>query len=128
MRWRILHSDLPLLVWMDQSTFGAFDCPHHLDLPGSLLAPSCCSTRSSTTWAMPTRSMLRQYLQEMTSSDPALVLDSLCFASVLYRNLGVDWASSTLGFLSSAFIPIPCVLYFYGERIRKASKRARRAL
>lgn len=47
------------------------------------------------------------------------------FAAAMYNNLGVDWASSTLGFLSIAFIPIPFVLYFYGEKIRKASKWAR---
>merc|ERR1712093_220008 len=50
------------------------------------------------------------------------------FASAMYKKLGVAWASSLLGFLSIAFIPIPFVLYFYGERIRKASKRARHDL
>ena len=29
----------------------------------------------------------------------------------MYNKLGVDWASSTLAFLSIAFIPIPFVLY-----------------
>ncbi len=33
------------------------------------------------------------------------------FATAMYKNLGVDWASTTLGFLSIAFIPIPFVLY-----------------
>ena len=33
------------------------------------------------------------------------------FATAMYNNLGVGWASSTLGFLSIAFIPIPFVLY-----------------
>ena len=33
------------------------------------------------------------------------------FASAMYKNLGVGWASSTLAFLSIAFIPIPFVLY-----------------
>lgn len=33
------------------------------------------------------------------------------FATPMYRNLGVGWASSTLGFISVAFIPIPFVLY-----------------
>ncbi|KAL8921019.1 MAG: hypothetical protein Q9208_005910 [Pyrenodesmia sp. 3 TL-2023] len=46
------------------------------------------------------------------------------FANSMYRKLGVDWASSMLGFLSIAFIPIPFVLYFYGKRIRMASKMA----
>jgi len=50
------------------------------------------------------------------------------FAAAMYNNLGVAWASSTLGFLSIAFIPIPFVLYMYGERIRKASPRARHDL
>lgn len=30
----------------------------------------------------------------------------------MYDDLGVDWASSTLGFLAIAFIPIPFMLYF----------------
>jgi len=50
------------------------------------------------------------------------------FAFAAYNNLGVGWASSTLGFLFIVFIPIPFVLYMYGERIRKASKRARHDL
>ena len=33
------------------------------------------------------------------------------FATAMYKNLGVGWASSTLGFLSIAFIPIPFLLY-----------------
>lgn len=32
------------------------------------------------------------------------------FATQMYQQLGVDWASSTLGFLALAFIPIPFVL------------------
>ena len=32
------------------------------------------------------------------------------FASAMYRNLGVGWASSTLAFISIVFIPIPLVL------------------
>ena len=33
------------------------------------------------------------------------------FASAMYKDLGVAWASSTLAFISIAFIPIPFVLY-----------------
>ena len=33
------------------------------------------------------------------------------FATGMYKNLGVDWASSLLGFLSIAFIPIPFALH-----------------
>ncbi|KAH9974384.1 hypothetical protein BGW80DRAFT_1559889 [Lactifluus volemus] len=36
----------------------------------------------------------------------------------------VGWASTLLALLSCAFIPIPILLYFYGERIRLASKHA----
>jgi DHA1 family multidrug resistance protein-like MFS transporter len=48
------------------------------------------------------------------------------FASAMFRNLGVNWASSTLAFLGIAFIPIPFVLYKYGGRLRKISKHARK--
>ncbi|KAF9740656.1 hypothetical protein PMIN06_000382 [Paraphaeosphaeria minitans] len=48
------------------------------------------------------------------------------FASAMYRNLGVDWASSLLAFLGIAFIPIPFVLYIYGENLRKRSKHAKK--
>ncbi|PNS15924.1 hypothetical protein CAC42_4325 [Sphaceloma murrayae] len=40
------------------------------------------------------------------------------FATAMYRRLGVDWASSTLAFISIAFIPIPFVLYKYGRTLR----------
>jgi DHA1 family multidrug resistance protein-like MFS transporter len=46
----------------------------------------------------------------------------------MYARLGVAWGSSLLGFLSIAFIPIPFVLYYYGERIRGRSKMARHDL
>ncbi|KXJ86480.1 MFS transporter [Microdochium bolleyi] len=50
------------------------------------------------------------------------------FARAMYTKLGVAWASSTLAFISVAFIPIPFVLYRYGEWIRKKSKHARHDL
>ncbi|KAI9685985.1 MAG: hypothetical protein M1822_003968 [Bathelium mastoideum] len=40
------------------------------------------------------------------------------FASAMYNNLGVGWASSTLAFLSIAFIPIPFVLYMVSRTPR----------
>ncbi|KAK5175925.1 GTPase-activating protein [Cryomyces antarcticus] len=49
------------------------------------------------------------------------------FAGAMFKNLGVGWASSLLGFLSILFIPIPFALYFYGETLRKNhSKIARK--
>ena len=50
------------------------------------------------------------------------------FAGAMYHKLGVGWASSLLAFLSILFIPIPFVLYYYGESIRKRSKNARHDL
>jgi DHA1 family multidrug resistance protein-like MFS transporter len=43
----------------------------------------------------------------------------------MYGDLGVAWASSTLGFISIAFIPIPFILYkvrTYYMNIQKKKK------
>ena len=47
------------------------------------------------------------------------------FASVLplvvgamYKNLGVEWATSLVGFISVGMLPIPFVLWACGERLR----------
>lgn len=50
------------------------------------------------------------------------------FANAMYSRLGVAWASSLLGFLSIAFIPVPFILHYYGEKIRFRSKMARHDL
>lgn len=44
------------------------------------------------------------------------------FAAQMYENLGVDWASSVLGFVTVAMIPIPILFFFYGARIRAMSR------
>jgi MFS transporter, DHA1 family, multidrug resistance protein len=44
------------------------------------------------------------------------------FAVQMYRKLGVSWASSLLGFLTAAMIPIPIFFFIYGSRIRVLSK------
>ncbi|KAK5048944.1 hypothetical protein LTR84_005365 [Exophiala bonariae] len=46
------------------------------------------------------------------------------FATAMYEKLGVGWASSTLGFISIAFIPIPFILFKYGAKLRHRSKYA----
>ncbi|KAE9372880.1 MFS general substrate transporter [Stipitochalara longipes BDJ] len=46
------------------------------------------------------------------------------FARALFRNLGVGPGNSLLGGLSIMFIPIPFILFYYGERIRHRSKNA----
>ncbi|PIG84202.1 MFS transporter [Aspergillus arachidicola] len=47
------------------------------------------------------------------------------FGPFMYHNLGVAWASSTLGFISIAMIPIPVLFYVYGARIRSWSKNSK---
>ncbi|THW75701.1 MFS general substrate transporter [Aureobasidium pullulans] len=47
------------------------------------------------------------------------------FAPHMFHQLGVDWASSLLGFLAIAFVPIPYLLYKYGKQIRMSSNYAR---
>lgn len=48
------------------------------------------------------------------------------FAGSMFRRLGVHWASSLLGFLSIAFVPIPFLLFKYGHVLRRKSKYARK--
>ncbi|GAB7360116.1 hypothetical protein MBLNU230_g7879t1 [Neophaeotheca triangularis] len=44
------------------------------------------------------------------------------FANYFFHRLGVDWATSLLGFLCVAMFPVPVLFYIYGARIRKLSK------
>jgi MFS transporter, DHA1 family, multidrug resistance protein len=46
------------------------------------------------------------------------------FANQMYERLGVQWATSLLGFLCVAFTPAPILLYKYGPRVRSWSKFA----
>jgi multidrug resistance protein len=46
------------------------------------------------------------------------------FARQMYDSLGTQWASSLLGFVALALMPIPLVLIKYGARIRSKSKYA----
>lgn len=43
------------------------------------------------------------------------------FTLQMYKGLGIDWATSLLGFVSVLCIPIPWVLFFYGRVIRSRS-------
>ncbi|KAH0423972.1 hypothetical protein CcaCcLH18_11791 [Colletotrichum camelliae] len=38
----------------------------------------------------------------------------------MFDALGVGWGNSVLGFISLAFLPLPFILFFYGERIRES--------
>ncbi|KAK6198264.1 hypothetical protein LQW54_010478 [Pestalotiopsis sp. IQ-011] len=44
------------------------------------------------------------------------------FSIQMYTALGTGWASSVLGFLSVALLPVPWILFKYGARIRAMSK------
>jgi DHA1 family multidrug resistance protein-like MFS transporter len=44
------------------------------------------------------------------------------FAVQMYHKLGVAWATTLLGFLAVAFIPVPILFFIYGEKLRKLSK------
>ena len=46
------------------------------------------------------------------------------FAAQMYNNLGVPWATSLLGFLTVAFLPVPILFFIYGKRIRQLSRFA----
>ncbi|KAL2075992.1 hypothetical protein VTL71DRAFT_935 [Oculimacula yallundae] len=44
------------------------------------------------------------------------------FTTAMYERLGIAWATSLLGFVTLAMLPIPWVLYQWGPKIRAASK------
>jgi MFS transporter, DHA1 family, multidrug resistance protein len=46
------------------------------------------------------------------------------FATQMYHRLGVNWASTLLGFLTAAMVPVPILFYIYGKKIRAMSKFA----
>jgi hypothetical protein len=44
------------------------------------------------------------------------------FVNPMFHHLGIPWASSLLGLIAVALIPIPYVFYVYGPSIRKRGK------
>ena len=44
------------------------------------------------------------------------------FTVAMFSGLGIGWASSLLGFVSVALVPVPWVLFKYGKRIRSHSR------
>lgn len=44
------------------------------------------------------------------------------FATALYHTLGVAWATSLLGFLTVAFLPVPILFFIHGKRLRGLSR------
>ncbi|OTB03413.1 hypothetical protein M426DRAFT_321787 [Hypoxylon sp. CI-4A] len=57
-------------------------------------------------------------------------LRSLCgagfplFATYMYNGMGIQWASTLLGCVAAALVPIPIVFYLYGHKIRAKSSFA----
>ena len=49
------------------------------------------------------------------------------FATYMYKNLGIHWASSIPAFLALACVPFPFLFYKYGPTIRRKCKYAREA-
>lgn len=41
---------------------------------------------------------------------------------VVYRNLGIGWASSLLGFFAVALLPVPWIFFKFGKVIRSKSR------
>ena len=46
------------------------------------------------------------------------------FATAMYHNLGVAWATSLLAFLTVAFLPVPILFFVFGKRLRALSKHS----
>ena len=44
------------------------------------------------------------------------------FTVQMYQKLGIDWATSLLGFVALALMPVPWVFFKYGAVIRKKSR------
>ena len=44
------------------------------------------------------------------------------FATAMYHRLGVAWATSLLGFLTIAFLPVPILFFIYGKKLRGLSR------
>lgn len=42
--------------------------------------------------------------------------------NAMHESLGVGWASSVLGFVAIAFMPLPVLFFVYGRRIRGAKQ------
>lgn len=61
-----------------------------------------------------------------SASAAAIVFRSLLGALLplagnsMYNALGVGWGTSLLGFIAVAFIPVPFILWKFGQRIRES--------
>jgi len=44
------------------------------------------------------------------------------FVNPMFHHLGIDWASSLLGFVACGMVPIPFLFYVFGPRIRRRGR------
>ena len=42
----------------------------------------------------------------------------------MFNGMGIQWASTLLGCVAAALVPIPVIFYLYGHKIRERSKFA----
>lgn len=43
------------------------------------------------------------------------------FSRQMFNSMGIQWASTLLGCVATALVPIPVIFYFYGKRLRMKS-------
>jgi DHA1 family multidrug resistance protein-like MFS transporter len=46
------------------------------------------------------------------------------FSIYMFQGMGIQWASTLLGCIAAALIPIPIIFYLYGHKIRARSSFA----
>jgi len=46
------------------------------------------------------------------------------FSTYMFKGMGIEWASTLLGCVAAALVPIPIIFYYYGHRIRAKSAYA----
>lgn len=46
------------------------------------------------------------------------------FATYMFNGMGIQWASTLLGCVAGALVPIPVIFWIYGAKIRGKSKLA----
>ncbi|KAJ5585093.1 uncharacterized protein N7459_004893 [Penicillium hispanicum] len=101
--------------------------------------PMWCPLGASVVFAMSVLSIFvssYQYVASAFESHPASALASLqlfrfvaaavmaIIAEIMYHNLGVNWTLTTLGLVATAFLPVPYLLYIWGDVVRRWSRRA----
>ncbi|EEU34320.1 uncharacterized protein NECHADRAFT_50413 [Fusarium vanettenii 77-13-4] len=87
------------------------------------------TARPGVSWASPAAAMIAFAWGNLCVFVSTIHLARYGFAGVfplftiqMYQKLGIDWASSLLGFIALSLLPVPWVLFKYGPRIRARSE------